>query len=86
MSARGSLDDVIIAIMDDEQRGPLTTPGTSAHAQNPSGQNRASIVAAVPCHRTTPACLDQRAREFEEGKEKGDASKSGEESFRRAGA
>ena len=31
----------------------------------------------------TPACLDQRSREFEEGKEKGDASKGKESSLRR---
>ena len=32
----------------------------------------------------TPACLDQRPREFEEGKEKGDASKGKESSLRAA--
>ena len=30
----------------------------------------------------SPACLDQRAREFEEGKEKGDAPKGKESSLR----
>ena len=32
----------------------------------------------------TPACLDPRPREFEEGKEKGDASKGKESSLRAA--
>ena len=32
----------------------------------------------------SPACLDQRAREFEEGKEKGDAPKGKESSLRAA--
>ena len=70
MSARGSLDDAVIAIMDANDAATLTTHGASARAQNrANGQNR-----AMPPD--TPACLDQRAREFEEGKEKGDASKA----------
>ena len=57
-----------------ERRSYLTTHGASARAQNLSGQNR-----AMPPN--TPACLDQRSREFEEGKEKGDASKGKESSL-----
>ena len=60
-----------------ERRSYLTTHGASARAQNLSGQNR-----AMPPN--TPACLDPRPREFEEGKEKGDASKGKESSLRAA--
>ena len=68
MSARGSLDDAVIAIMD-------------ANDAALAGQNRATgCRRAMPPN--SPACLDQRAREFEEGKEKGDAPKGKESSLR----
>ena len=60
-----------------ERRSYLTTGGASARAQNLSGQSR-----AMPPN--TPACHDQRPREFEEGKEKGDASKGKESPLRAA--
>ena len=46
-----------------------------------AGQSRASgCRRAMPPN--SPACLDQRAREVEEGKEKGDAPKGKESSLR----
>ena len=55
---------------------PSWTPTTGPFDNPPGGCRR-----AMPPN--SPACLDQRAREFEEGKEKGDAPK-GKGSSRRA--
>ena len=58
-----------------QRRGPLMIRAAVA------GQSRASDCRrAMPPN--SPACLDQRAREFEEGKEKGDAPKGKESSLR----
>ena len=51
-----------------QRRGPLTTRAALAEHNRAYGCRR-----AMPPD--SPACLDQRAREFEEGKEKGDAPK-----------
>ena len=51
-----------------QRRGPLTTRAALAAHNRANGCRR-----AMPPD--SPACLDQRAREFEEGKEKGDAPK-----------
>ena len=75
MSARGSLDDVIIAIMDANDAILLTTRAAVAAHNRATGCRRAM-------RPNSPACLDQRAREFEEGKEKGDAPKGKESSLR----
>ena len=58
-----------------QRRGPLTTRAAVAGQSRASGCRR-----AMPPN--SPACLDQRAREFEEGKEKGDAPKGKESSLR----
>ena len=78
MSARGSLDDVIIAIMDANDAATFDDPRGALPAHKSCQQNRR----AMPPN--SPACLDQRAREFEEGKEKGDAPKGKESSLRAA--
>ena len=74
MSARGSLDDVI---MDADDAVTLTTRSAAAGQSRATGCRR-----AMPPN--SPACLDPRPREFEEGKEKGDASKGKESSLRAA--
>ena len=58
-----------------QRRGPLTTRAALAAHNRATGCRR-----AMPPN--SPACLDQRAREFEEGKEKGDAPKGKESSLR----
>ena len=58
-----------------QRRGPLTTRSAAAGQSRATGCRR-----AMPPN--SPACLDQRAREVEEGKEKGDAPKGKESSHR----
>ena len=58
-----------------QRRGPLTTRAALVAHNRANGCRR-----AMPPN--SPACLDQRAREFEEGKEKGDAPKGKESSLR----
>ena len=62
-------DDVIFRHHGRQRRGPLTTRAALAAHNRATGCRR-----AMPPD--SPACLDQRAREFEEGKEKGDAPKA----------
>ena len=76
MSARGRLDDIIISDHGRKRCSLLTIRPAPARPQNRAQNNRGNgFRRALPSN--VPAGLDQRAREFEESKEKGDAPKSG---------